>query len=368
MVRELRCDVVSSELLEQLILAPLPFGLESSAPARTFYRELFLDSGRDVLRKAGVRCSIRVGAGGESRLALEIGARGRGGEEGKRYTVNLADPDVGSALAGNSEPVRRLSAIVDPRHIEVQVELDVERHTRTAAPDWLRRPSIAVHFERIRVRCGDVTKSFHQITLEQLRAGRVGIEQLARAYSENRGLRLVAADTRERAELLLKWMVNEQRSRTSTQDAVALLLLRGSEVGLIRGAGGLSVPKARGSGVGVARTLLDAHQRKKGSDPRLLGKVDTIGEKADLEVWAARLPEPGNAGPTDAVKWMSFADAVRAVSESAAPDFDSIAAVSLGFRSGMAPLASPAMPESSLAEHQKGSPERADQAPPVYTE
>jgi polyphosphate kinase len=338
MIRELRCDVVSSELLEQLILAPLPLGLESGASARTFYRELFLDSGHDALRKAGIRCSVRIGAGGESKLTLEMGARGRGAEQGARYTASLSGPDVGAALAGRSEPIKRLSAIIDPRQIEVQVELDVERHTRTAERDWLRRPSIAVHFERIRVRCGETTKSFHQITIEQLRPGRTAIEQLARAYSETRGLRVVAADTRERAELLLKWMVNEQRTRTSTQDAVALLLLRGSEVGLIRAENGLCVPKARGSGVGVARTLLEIHERKKGSDPRLLGKVDTIGEKADLEVWAARLPEPGKSAAKDGIEWLSFADAARALSDSAAPDFDSIAAVSLGFRSGMAPV------------------------------
>lgn len=338
MVRELRCEVVSSELLEQLTLAPLPLGLESDLPARTFYRELFLDSGNDALRKAGVRCSLRIGAGGESQLTLEMGARGRGAEDGTRYIASLPQPDVGAALAGRSEPVKRLSAIVDPRHIEVQVELDVERHTRRAGHDWLRRPSLAVHFERIRVRSGETTKSFHQLTVERLRTGRISVEQLARAYSETRGLRLVAADTRERAELLLKWMVNEQRTRSSTQDAVALLLLRGNEVGLVRGASGLCVPSTRGSGVGVARSLLAAHERSKGSDPRLLGKVDTIGEKAALEVWAARLPEGGKVPVSAGVEWMSFGGAVRAVSACPAPDFDSIAAISLGFRSGMAPV------------------------------
>ncbi|MDQ6717822.1 MAG: polyphosphate kinase 1 [Gemmatimonadota bacterium] len=337
MVRELRCDVVSSELLEQLIHSPLPLGLSSSPPVRSFYREMYLDTHSDTLRKAGIRCSIRVAAEGESNLVVEIGERGRAADSRQRYSARLPDPDIRSALTTPSEPVKRLSAILDPRLIELQVELDVERHTRNTAPDWMRRPSIAAHFERIKVRAGGSAKSFHQLTLEQVRGNGVGIEQLARAYAETRGLRVVGADTRERAELLLKWMVNEQRTRSTTRDAVALLLLRGGEVGLIRSGDAVQVPKSAGSGVGIARALLDAHERRKGSDPRLLGKVDSIGEKADLEVWAARVPEAGSSSETDTLVWMTFADAVRAVAQSQQPDFDSVAAISLGFRSGAAP-------------------------------
>ncbi len=108
MVRELRCDVVSSELLEQLIQAPLPLGLASSPPVRTFYRELYLDTHSDALRKAGVRCSIRVGADGESDLVVEIGERGRSNESRQRYAARLSDSDVRSALTTPSEPVKRL--------------------------------------------------------------------------------------------------------------------------------------------------------------------------------------------------------------------------------------------------------------------
>ncbi len=355
MPRELRCDVVSSELLEQLILAPLPLDWPATPASRSFYREQFLDSGQDTLRKAGVRCSIRIGSSGDSELTVQMGTRGNP-TDGPRFSARVPDPDIRAVLATRCEPVKRLSAIIDPRHIEVQVELDVERRTRMTGHDWLRRPSIAAHFERIRVRSMDVSKSFHQITLEQVRGSKNAIELLARAYAESRGLRLVAADTRERAELLLKWMVNEQRSRTTTQNAVALLLLRGAEVGLVRDETGMRVPKSAGSGVGVARSLLDAFERKKGSDPRLLGKVDYIGERAELEVWAARVPEAGKSERAGEIVWMTFNDAVRAAARSSTPDFDSVAAISLGFRAGLVPtvIESPSAPPGAVVETTDG--------------
>ena len=364
MSRELRCDVVSSELLEQLVLAPLPLGLESAAPVRNFYRELFLDSSSDTLRKAGIRCSIRINASGESELVVQMGTRANP-SDGPKYKAQIGDPDIRTVLASRCEPVKRLSAILDPRHIEVQVELDVERRSRLTARDWLRRPSIAAHFERVRVRSLHVTKSFHQITLEQIRGNPAGIEQLARAYAESRGLRLVAADTRERAELLLKWMVNEQRSRTTTQNAVALLLLRGSEIGLVRDEAGVHVPKSAGSGVGVARALLDTYERRKGSDPRLLGKIDSIGERGDLEVWAARVPEPGKIAKPSSVVWMTFADGVRSAAQSTVPDFDSVAAISLGVRAGTAP-AVPA-PLSTIGASGASGTARVFESPPLHT-
>ena len=345
MASEIRCDVVSAELLEQLLLAPLPLDLKSRPPVRTFYRELFLDTRDDLLQKAGVRCSIRVDAAGGAELVVEIGARGQLLGDRRRYAARLADADIRAALASSTEPVRHLSAIVDPRHLELQVELDVERHTRQSAHDWLGRPAVAAHFDRIRVRCGDVSRSFQQITLQQLHGNGDLIERLARAYAEARGLRIVSADTRERAELLLKWMVNEQRTRTSTRDAVALLMVRGTEVALLSGVNGLGIPRSEGSGIGVARSLLDAHVTRKGSDPRLLGKVHSIGEKSDLQVWAARLPESagGSGDPMDQCVWMSFADALRAIAGSPSPDFDSAAALSLGVRTGLAPSTSSPM-------------------------
>ena len=347
MPRELRCDVVSAELLEQLVVAPLPLGWTATAPSRSFYREQFLDTRHDALRKAGVRCSVRIGSKGDSELTVQMGTRGNP-TDGPKFSARVPDPDIRAVLATRCEPVKRLSAVVDPRHIEVQIELDVERRTRLTGFNWLRRPSIAAHFEKIHVRSMDASKSFHQITLEQLRGNATEIEQLARAYAESRGLRLVAADTRERAELLLKWMVSEQRSRTTTQNAVALLLLRGAEIGLVRDEKGYHVPKSPGSGVGVARSLLDAYERRKGSDPRLLGKVDSIGERADLEVWAARVPEAGNAERDGEVVWMTFADAVRAAAQSAVPDFDSVGAISLGVRAGLAPTVPETSPAASI--------------------
>ena len=90
---------------------------------------------------------------------MEIGSRTRHSGEASRYSARIKNADVRSALASGTEPVRRLAGSVDPREIETRLELDVERHTKRSGADWLRRPTIAVHFERVKVRSGTVSRS-----------------------------------------------------------------------------------------------------------------------------------------------------------------------------------------------------------------
>src|SRR6266496_433483 len=101
MSREIRLDVVSSEQLDQLILAPLPRGLKSTAPVRTFFRELHLDTREDLLQRSGVRCSIRVVADGASTLTVEIGARAQVPGESRRYEARLPGPHMSAALSAS---------------------------------------------------------------------------------------------------------------------------------------------------------------------------------------------------------------------------------------------------------------------------
>ncbi len=334
MSREIRCDVVSSELLDQVLSSPLPRGIKSSAPVRSFFREIHLDTREDFLQRQGVRCSIRVAGDGSSMLSVEVGARSQIPGESHVYSARLPEPQLRAALASPTEPMRRVSAIVDPRRLETRVEVDVERHTRRGGRSWTGRRRIAVHFDRVKVRLGGSTRSFYQITLEQLHGGTDLVDALAKSYADERGLRVVTADTRERAELLMKWMVREQRSRPATGGVAALLLLRGSELGLVSSGAGLRIPAAAGSGIGVARQLLDEHAPNAAGDPRLLGTLSSIGEKSALEVWAAEAPLSGTES-RNALSWIPIADAFRRISDSAAADVDSFGAIALGLRSGI---------------------------------
>jgi polyphosphate kinase len=339
--RELRCDVVSSELLDQLMLAPLPLGIPSSPPERSFFRELYLDTSDDLLQRTGVRCCLTVGAARKSELSVDIAPRSGTNGAAQRFTATVPASEVRAALSLPSEPLRRLAAIVDPRQIETRLELDVERHTRSAMRGWLRRPALAVHFERVKVRYGTGTRSFQQITIELLRGGDAHAQRLAQEYSDRNGLRTITADSRERAQLLIKWMASDQRGIANARDSLALLIIRRSEIALVADGETFRIPRIAGSGVGTARRLLDSHATGTSADPRMLGKIDSIGEKSNLQVWAIRIGESDDGEAAGCV-WMHFTEAVRVLSEGTPPDYDSVAAIALGVRAGaLDPSAAP---------------------------
>src|SRR5207237_309084 len=104
--------------------------------------------------------------------------------------------------------------------------------------------------------------------------------------------RPIAAGTRERAQLLLKWLEREERGRPALSDSgVVLILTRGGQLALFAREDVLALPYERGFGVGCARTLVDRCSRGGASDARLIGKVSSIGPQPAVEVWTAELSD-----------------------------------------------------------------------------
>ena len=204
----LRFDVPSAAQLMELATAPLPPALRVGAPTRTLYRELYLDTADGALRRRGVTCRLRLDVDDRRVLSLRVGtppdAAVPVAPRVVAAPVRAAEP--AAALAEDTAPGRRLRAIVDPALLEVRVALEVERWTRTACPDWLRRPRLELHFDRVTVRRGTATRGFQQLCVHRRRGDGPALEELATALEHGHGLRRVAAGRRERAELLLKWM------------------------------------------------------------------------------------------------------------------------------------------------------------------
>src|ERR1043166_3038681 len=138
--RERRFDVVSAEQLEQLASEPLPFGIRSSS-TRVLYRDLYIDTADDQLQRRGLTCRLRVGSDDRRLLTVFVGTVNDPAPP-RRYeaAVESADPRV--ALAGGTEPARRLAAVVDLRLLQTKLELQVERVERKADVDWLGRPRL----------------------------------------------------------------------------------------------------------------------------------------------------------------------------------------------------------------------------------
>ena len=331
-VRERRFDVVSAEHLEKLASEPLPFGIESSS-TRILYRDLFIDTADDQLQRRGLTCRLRVGSDDRRLLTVFVGTV-EDPAPSRRYEAAVESADPREALASGTEPARRLAAVVDFRLLLTRIELLVERIARTADADWLGRPRLDLLYDRVHVRSAMGSRAFHQLTVRSTRRGAEMFERLCAELHDKAGLRPIVAGTRERAQLLLKWMEREEHGRAKMSDAgVALVLMRASEVVLFKRGAVLFLPFEHGAGVGVARTLLDRCTRGAGADTRLIGKLSSIGPMPSVEVWTAELaPGASIAQDQGDVHWIRPMEALDR-----APELhpDTLAALSVAVRSGL---------------------------------
>ncbi len=200
---EFRCELLSADQLASLASGPLPRGIPADTARRSLHRDLYLDTTDDALRQRGIVCRLRAGADGSGVLSLRIA--GPNGQQPIRVQAATAGQHVERALATENAVVRRLRGIVDPAALEVRADLEVDRLIRDAAPDWLRRPRLTVHLDRVTIRKNGTSASFLQLCAHQKRGDDVELRALQRAIEEEHGVRASRVSARERAELAMKW-------------------------------------------------------------------------------------------------------------------------------------------------------------------
>ena len=203
-----RYELRSAEQRHELASAPLPLGISASAPRRSMHRDLYLDTSDESLRRRGVMCRLRVCGRDEHRLSLRI--RGNG-EPPVRVDAAVHSAEVGAALQEDNEASRRLRALVDLPLLETRLDLEIDRLTRSAHPDLLRRPRLALHYDQVTLRRGGSVHTFHQLCGHLQRGQRRELERLARALESDHDLRIAPDDPREQAEFLVRWMQLEAR-------------------------------------------------------------------------------------------------------------------------------------------------------------
>jgi polyphosphate kinase len=330
--RERRFDVVSAEQLEKLSAADIP-GVRESTSARVLYRDLYIDTDDDQLQRRGITCRLRVGSDDRRVLTIFVGTPNDPAPP-RRYEARVQTADPRVALTSDTEPARRLAAVVDSRLLQTKIELQVERIERSADSDWLGRPRLELRYDRVHVRSGASSRAFHQITVRSRHRSTEVLDRICADLQERVGLRLIVAGTRERAQLLLKWMEREERGRATLADGgVALVLTRGPQVALFKRGAIFFLPFDRGAGVGVARTLLDRCTTGAGSDTRLLGKLTSLGPLPTVEVWTAQLsPTSQVSREMGELAWMGAMEALDRASELHP---DTLAALSVAVRSGL---------------------------------
>lgn len=201
---EFRCELLSADQLGALATGPLPPGIAAGEAHRSLHRDLYLDTSDDSLRRRGVVCRLRLDAQGGAALMLRI----TGGESGggdTRVDTQVSATDAQSALAGDNAVSRRVRGIVDPALLQVRVDLEVDRLTRRASMDWLRRPRLRVHLDRVTVRRNGTSARFFQMCAHHLHGDVAELRSLERGLEEEHGVRPSSVLTNERAELAIKW-------------------------------------------------------------------------------------------------------------------------------------------------------------------
>jgi polyphosphate kinase len=331
-VRERRYDVVSVEQLEKLAAAALPLP-QPAASSRVLYRDLYIDTDDDQLQRRGITCRLRVGSDDRRTLTLFVGTPNDPAPP-RRFEARVHSADPREALASDTEPARRLSAIVDARLLQTRIELQIERVHRDADVNWRGQPQLMLMYDRVQVRSGTTARTFHQLTVRSLRADARVFDRVCTELQDRAGLRPIVAGTRERAQLLLKWMEREQRGRARLSDAgVVLVLTRAGRTALLQRGDMLFLPLERGSGVGVARTLLDRCTTAAGCDTRLVGKVSSLGPMPAVEVWTAELQDGAElARDQGDVVWLRGEELLG---EAPRLHPDALAAIAVAFRAGL---------------------------------
>jgi polyphosphate kinase len=201
---EFRCELLSADQLGELASGPLPPGIVAGEARRSLHRDLYLDTVDDSLRRRGVTCRLRLDSKGGAALTLRIAGGEADGAE-TRVDARVAAGDVAAVMAADTAVSKRVRGIVDPALLQVRVDLEVDRLTRRASLDWLRRPRLSVHLDRVTVRRNGTSARFFQMCAHQLRGDASDLLLLEHALEEEHGVRRSAVPTHERAELAIKW-------------------------------------------------------------------------------------------------------------------------------------------------------------------
>jgi polyphosphate kinase len=210
---EFRCELLSADQLALLARGPLPPGIVAGESRRSLHRDLYLDTPDDSLRRRGITCRLRIAAEGRAVLTLRIADVGVLGGTRVDATVKATDP--ATALASDNEVARRIRGIVDPALLGVRVDLEVDRLTRNASLDWLRRPRLTVHLDRVTIRRNGTSAKFFQMCAHAARGKTDQLRLLEQGLEEVHGVRRSAVPTHERAELAIKWARLEDLPRAA---------------------------------------------------------------------------------------------------------------------------------------------------------
>ncbi len=199
-----RGDVPTLTLLNQLVLEALPLGLRSGPVAPFFQRDVYFDSADRALHRRGVTCRFRVRLDDTRLLTVRVVGVTTTAGTAETFEAVVPDIDGEKALAGTSEPARRLRALIEPPRLRSRVQFETERRVRRTQPRLLARGRYDIAYDVVTVRSGPLTQTFQELKIVQIRRGRPNLAALGQAFVERYNLRPLLVGKLERAEKALR--------------------------------------------------------------------------------------------------------------------------------------------------------------------
>ena len=364
---EVRWEVPTPELLQELIAARLPLGLRSTAPAHVFHRDVFLDTDEGSLREQGITCRFRLTSDDRRLLTVSVrepAVRGRAGAViWQRYDAPAAELDPLEAARGTTEPARRLRAMIDPARLRVDLALSTERHVRCGDARFLRRGRFEFVYDSVTVEQGPVRRRFYEMKARRLVKGRPALAAVAEALQAQYDIRPTIVAKIDRARQLRTTIMREAELRSLDRGGVvALVAVEAGRVACRQVNGELRLPTGIGSGEGAARHLLSESFGSGVGDLRLLGTLPASAARPRLEVWLAARQRRQHDAPGASIEWLSVEEVTTRAGTTELTDPATIAALLLAARAGA--LATRAAMATAPSDRAAGESPRAPAAKP----
>src|SRR2546427_3910620 len=139
---EWKGDVPSLDALNRMVADELPLGLGPGPVELSFHRDAYFDSADWTLRRRGVTCRFRVRV--DDRRILTLRTIGRAEARVPLTVPETAEAEVpelegAQALAGASEPARRLRALIEPGRLVPRIQFETDRRGPPPPPPVVAR-------------------------------------------------------------------------------------------------------------------------------------------------------------------------------------------------------------------------------------
>jgi len=340
MTAEWRGEVPSLDLLNRMVTDALPLGLRSGLVEQFFQRDIYFDSADWTLRRRGVTCRFRIQLDDRRLLTLRTVGRWEDGVPlvlPQTFEADVAELEGEQALAGTSDPARRLRSLIDPTLLLPRIQFETERRLRHTRAGWFSRGRYDVVYDVVTVRSHQMASAFEELKLRELGRGRPGLDRLARAFQERYGLRPLLVGKVDRAAKLLRDLESGALAQVARAGReVAVVAVEDRSVAMLAESTSLTLPVRGGHGEETCREILRAFFGSADGQVRFLGTAPggLAGTRPVLEVWLARsVAGGGGAGVAGRVRWLPFDDLLAAAGSPALRDPRTLAALTVAARS-----------------------------------